>query len=409
MFNYTDVFNSINAEVFSRADLMVTTATADKIRDHAVRRGDILLTPSSETAADIGRAAVVRSADEGVVYSYHLTRFRPAEGIDSRFLTFAFNSRPVQAYFSSVCTGTTRMVLSRGDFQNAPLALPPVHQQSALAAFLDRETGKIDALVEEQRRLIELLKEKRKAVISHAVTRGLDPNARMKPSGVDWLGDVPGHWEVRRIKTLLKTIEQGWSPQCENYPASKGEWGVLKVGCVNGGLFNPDENKALPQSLEPVPSLGLRKGDVLVSRANTRELVGSSAVIRENYPQLLLCDKLYRLQTSGEICVPEFLALTLGTPVSRSAIEVEATGASSSMLNIAQSTILELAISVPPVQEQAAIVRAVELVVNDLDRLAVEARRSERLLQERRSALISAVVTGKLEVREPSNDAAVAA
>ena len=95
------------------------------------------------------------------------------------------------------------------------LPLPPVDEQTAIAAFLDRETAKIDALVAEQRRLIELLKEKRQAVISHAVTKGLNPHAPMKPSGIEWLGDVPAALGSQDVSTLVRPIEQGWSPQCE--------------------------------------------------------------------------------------------------------------------------------------------------------------------------------------------------
>ena len=109
-----------------------------------------------------------------------------------------------------------------------------------------------------------MLKEKRQAVISHAVTKGLNPHARMRDSGIEWLGEVPRHWEISESSMLISDLEQGWSPQCENYPAEKGDMGVLKVGCVNGGTFNPDENKALPADLPPIPELGIQAGDVLI-------------------------------------------------------------------------------------------------------------------------------------------------
>ena len=93
--------------------------------------------------------------------------------------------------------------------------------------------------------------------------------AATKPSGVEWLGDVPAHWEVKRLKFALEGIEQGWSPQCENQPADEGEWGVLKVGCVNGNEFDPFENKRLPDDLAPISKYEIRTGDILMSRANT--------------------------------------------------------------------------------------------------------------------------------------------
>jgi type I restriction enzyme S subunit len=278
--------------------------------------------------------------------------------------------------------------------------VPPLAEQTAIAAFLDRETAKIDGLVAEQRRLMELLKEKRQAVISHAVTKGLNPHAPLKPSGIEWLGDVPKHWELTKIKRLARSIEQGWSPQCEGFPAeTENEWGILKVGCVNGGTFNPSENKLLPPELEPIPSLAIVCGDLLISRANTRELVGSAAVAQQDFPKLMLCDKLYRLRFSPALCCPRFLSRYLGSTAIRGQIELGATGASASMVNIAQSAIMELAIAAPPFEEQREIVASLDHELAKLDTLTAEAQRAIDLLQERRTALISAAVTGQIDVR----------
>lgn len=300
--------------------------------------------------------------------------------------------------------------LSREIAHESLLAFPSLPEQTAIASFLDRETRKIDALVEEQRRLIALLKEKRQAVISHAVTKGLDPNAPMKDSGVEWLGEVPAHWEVKRFKHLINSIEQGWSPQCEASPAeTENDWAVLKVGCVNGGSFNPEENKTLPPELTPIESLGISEGDLLISRANTRELVGSTAVATKAYPRLMLCDKLYRLRFRAATMLPQFASFYLATPGARGQIEVAATGASSSMVNIGQSTILEMEIAVPPLAEQGSICLAAMAQGGDFRRLVDAAETAIALLAERRAALISAAVTGKIDVRGLAQPEAVAA
>jgi type I restriction enzyme S subunit len=211
---------------------------------------------------------------------------------------------------------------------------------------------------------------------------------------------VPAHWEVTKVKRIVATFEQGWSPQCEGFPVeTEQEWGVLKVGCVNGGTFRPEENKSLPPELEPIPSLSIDLGDLLISRANTRELVGGAAVAKQRHGNLLLCDKLYRLRFQQGACSPEFIALYLGTGMARGQIELAATGASSSMVNIAQSTILELELAMPEFQEQLATVHFLEGVLAKFDTLTTEARHAIDLLQERRTALISAAVTGKIDVR----------
>lgn len=283
---------------------------------------------------------------------------------------------------------------------NTVIPVPPSDEQKAIASFLDSETSKIDALVSEQRRLIELLKEKQQAIISHAVTKGLNPDVKMKPSGIQWLGDVPEHWQVKRVKHTITSIEQGWSPQCENEPVqSDDQWGVLKVGCVNYGKFTAEENKALPGTLDPQPELGIRENDLLISRANTIELVGSAAVSERDHANLMLCDKLYRLRMDHSQLLPQFLCFFLNCEVAREPIELGASGASPSMKNISQSVILELWFATPHVTEQREIVNVVKERWNAITELIVGAEHAIELLQERRTALISAAVTGKIDVR----------
>jgi type I restriction enzyme S subunit len=228
-----------------------------------------------------------------------------------------------------------------------------------------------------------------------------------KHSRIEQLGDVPEHWEVVPVKRCLKSITQGWSPQCENYPADAGQWGVLKVGCVNGRSFDPSENKALPSTLEPLPELSIRRGDVLVSRANTRELVGSVAVAERDYERLMLCDKLYRLRVDEQRCDAAFLASSLSTPAARGVIEATASGASSSMLNIGQAAITGMFIAVPPLREQQALVAFVQNEAAKIDALAEEQRRLIELLKEKRQAVISQAVTKGLNPNAPMKDSGV--
>ncbi|WP_018905440.1 restriction endonuclease subunit S [Variovorax paradoxus] len=227
-------------------------------------------------------------------------------------------------------------------------------------------------------------------------------------SGVPWLGEVPAGWAIKRIKHLVTSFEQGWSPQCEGFPVeSADEWGVLKVGCVNGGVFRPRENKALPPEVEPIPSLGIVAGDLLISRANTRELVGSAAVVSGNHRNLLLCDKLYRARFRQAVCKPEFVAFYLGVGAVRGQIELAATGASSSMVNIGQSTILELEIAVPELQEQETLVAFLNRETAKIDALVAEQQKLIALLKEKRQAVISHAVTKGLDPTAPMKDSGV--
>lgn len=229
-----------------------------------------------------------------------------------------------------------------------------------------------------------------------------------KDSGVEWLGEVPKHWRVLRIKHLLKNLEQGWSPQCESIPVdSPDEWGVLKVGCVNGGVFNAAENKALPPELEPIPDLGIRAADLLISRANTRELVGSAAVALVDHSNLMLCDKLFRLRFDASVCSPHFIASYLSTGKVRGQIELAASGASSSMLNIGQSTILEMAVALPDSTEQVAICDFLRRETTKIDNLMAEQEKLIALLKEKRQAVISHAVTKGLDPTVPMKDSGV--
>ena len=362
-----------------------------------VTRGDFVI-----NSMNYGIGSYGLSDYDGVCSPVYIVLKPQNDIVESRFAFRIFENRTFQTFAQSFGNGILehRCAINWDILKPIGVGVPPMDEQKAILAFLDRETGKIDALVAEQRRLMELLKEKRQAVISHAVTRGLNPAAPLKPSGIEWLGDVPAHWEVKKVKHLTRSIEQGWSPQCEGYPAeTESEWGVLKVGCVNGGTFTPSENKVLPPELEPIPSLGIVSGDLLISRANTRELVGSAAVVGRDYPNLLLCDKLYRLRFIPDRCSPVFACRYLGSSAVRGQIELGATGASASMVNIPQSAILELAIAAPPFAEQHTITTFLDAELAKLDTLTAEAQRAIDLLQERRIALISAAVTGQIDVR----------
>jgi type I restriction enzyme S subunit len=302
--------------------------------------------------------------------------------------------------FSLYSTNTALPSMTKGALNSHPVLLPTWSEQLNVVAFLDREISKIDDLVAEQQRLIALLKEKRQAVISHAVTKGLNPDVPMVDSGLPWLGDIPANWTVRRLRHLCRSVEQGWSPQCESFAADlDSEYGVLKVGAVNGGAFVPSENKKLPPDLDPLQELAIKKGDLLISRANTRELVGSAAVAEADYPRLLLCDKLYRLRFTDSAELPTFISNVLATPRARAQIEVGATGASSSMLNISQSVILDMAIAVPPSDQIEEILGFCSEVSKSLSALIAKSEAALALLSERRAALITAAVTGQIDVR----------
>lgn len=306
--------------------------------------------------------------------------------------------------FVSVVDGSTfgsKMPRANWEFiGNLPCPLPPLPEQQAVAGWLDERTQRIDELVAAKRRLIDLLAEQCTALITHAVTKGLNPAAPMKPSGIGWLGDVPGHWEVKRLRHLVSRIEQGWSPEADQREAGDDEWGVMRAGCANGGKFDETDNKALPTDVIPDPSLEIRPGDLLMSRAcGSTDLVGSVALVRSCRRKLLLCDKLFRLRYRKNLVAPEFLAMALGSRLVRFQLERDLSGAEGLARNIAQGAIKELVVLVPPVEEQRAIIAQLDAACAKLDALTVATETAIARLTEYRQAIISAAVTGRIDVR----------
>lgn len=189
---------------------------------------------------------------------------------------------------------------------------------------------------------------------------------------------------------------------CDNTPADEGEWGVLKTGCVNGWDFDATENKRLPSSVEPLAEFEVHQGDVLMSRANTTALLGSTALVGEVRPRLLVCDKLYRLGVDEDTLCKEYLVAFLRTPAGRREFESDATGASNSMQNIGQDSVRNLWLPAPPIDEQRKIVSHIRAASIRVEAVRASTERTIALLKERRAALIAAAVTGQIGVGVPA-------
>jgi type I restriction enzyme, S subunit len=333
--------------------------------------------------------------------SFHYVMLRPVKNVWPPFFAHLLKST---AYIQAL-RRTTDLIrdgqeLRFSNFAQVDLPVVPFDEQKAIATFLNRETAKIDALIAEQEKLIALLAEKRQATISQAVTRGLDPGVPMKESGVTSLGRVPAHWGVCDLRRVVDRIEQGWSPECLGRPAEDLEWGVLKAGCVNRGAFNPSENKALPEELDPIRALVVRDGDLLMSRASgSPKLVGSTAVVRNAPGRLLLSDKVFRLHLVDRV-EPGYVAMLFAAPAMRQQIEQAISGAEGLANNLPQASLKTFKIVAPPAEEQQAITKHINAKVAKLEAMSDLTEQSIKLLRERRAALITAAVTGQIDVRD---------
>lgn len=390
--NYTDVY--YNDTISAGMRFMEATATEEQIARFTLRAGDTIITKDSETANDIAVAAYVPDDLPGVICGYHLSMVRPQDNVDGAFLKRYFDSAFAKATFEVRANGLTRVGLGQYALDNAAIALPPQCEQSQIAAFLDRETAKLDELVEEQRQLIELLKEKRQAVISHAVTKGLNPSAPMKGSGVNWLGEVPAHWQVSPIGKAAK-LESGHTPsrsRPEYWEDCVHPWfGLADVWQIRDGTRDYVE-----VTKERVSDLGLANssarmlpaGTVMLSRTAS---VGFSAI--SAVPMATTQD--FANWICGENLLPEYLLFSLRSMRP----EFDRLMMGSTHNTIYMPEIAKLTIAVPPLQEQHEIVEFVKDQRKTLDDLSSAATTAMSLLRERRSALISAAVTGKIDVR----------
>lgn len=322
------------------------------------------------------------------------------EYLNNRFYGYLFQIRDFQKSLCKISYGIMelRESINFNEFKNLPLPLPPKPEQDSIVAFLDQKTAEIDSLIAKKQRQIELLDEQKAILINRAVTRGLNPDAKLKLSGIEWIGDIPENWGITRFKFCASALEQGWSPQCENRHAEIGSWGVVKVGCVNGGVFKPEEHKALPPTLKADIRFLVNEGDFLVSRANSRELVGSAAIATDSVWRLMLCDKVYRCRISNQKFVPDLVVSLFGIKSSRIQLEIGANGASDSMQNISQDVVKNLWVSLPPLPEQIEIVAYIRDLSMQTLRVKVKVESQIQSLKTLRSTLIAHAVTGRIKV-----------
>ncbi len=365
-----------------------------------VRPGDLVMNKMKAW-----QGSIAMSKHRGIVSPAYFVYEPWRDGDDRIELNYIHYLLRSSAYITQYLSRSKGIRVNQWDldpsaFERIEVLLPSLDEQTQIATFLDDETAKIDALIAKLQQLIALLQEKRQAVISHAVTKGLNPDAPLRESGVEWLGDVPEHWEVGQLRRWIRKMEQGKSPECERRPAEGTEWGVLKTSCVNKGLYAEQENKALPSHLLPVKRYEVHDGDVLMSRASgSTELIGSVAFVHVTRPRNLLSDKIFRLHFEAKIAGRYFTYL-MASSYMRSLIVRAVSGAEGMANNITKTAVLGFPVAVPPIREQIQIATFLNDETVKIDALIAESQTGTALLQERRAALISAAVTGKIDVRD---------
>ena len=394
--NYVDVY--YNDFITANLDFMNATATPDQMRRFRLRVGDVVVTKDSESWTDIAVPAVVAEDLPDVLCGYHLAHIRPAQDLDCRFLARQFSAIGARDQFHVAANGITRFGLGGDAIRGGLFAVPPIDEQQAIADFLDRETAKIDALVARKERLIELLQEKRTALITRAVTQGLDPNVPMKDPGVEWLGEIPAHWEVKKLWHLTPSER-------------KIMYGIVLPG--------PDVDTGVPI---------VKGGDVAASRLKLQALSKTTFEIESRYARSRLAggDLVYAIRGSiGEVeMVPDeldganltqdaariaysqtthgsWLMYALRSRVVFSQLEAGALGATIKGINIRD--LKRALVPVPPECEQQRIASFLDTQSARFNALAAKVQDATSHLKEFRVALISAAVTGEIDVRKATS------
>jgi type I restriction enzyme S subunit len=321
------------------------------------------------------------------VDTMYWTKISP--GASGRFTYYSALTIPF-GYYS---TNTALPSMTKGNLSSHLVAQPPLPEQLQIAAFLDRECGKLDALQAKQERLIELLKEKRQALISHAVTRGLDPTAKLKPSGIEWLGDVPEHWSVRKLG-LISTFKGGAGFPDDHQGQTENEIPFFKVGdIVNSdgmGIMRQANHTITRETAKLLRAFIFPCGTLVFAK------VGAALLLKRfrTLGQPSCIDNNMMGMTAGKDTLADFLIYVL--PL----LDFELIVNPGAVPSINEGQISGQRIALPPLAEQRAIVAHLDEKCGKIDQLKAKAERGIELLKERRSALISAAVTGKIDVRE---------
>lgn len=359
-------------------NVYVSKSIPSKLR---TQKGDILICSRNGSRALIGKNAIIDESAEGASFGAFMSIFRSRY---NEFLSKVFNSSLFDYQAGTFLTSTINQ-LTTGNLNNFEVPFPPESERNQIAAFLDYETARIDQLIAKQQRLIELLKEKRQAVISHAVTKGLNPNAPMKDSGVEWLGQVPEHWVV----TKAKYVSQVFVPQ-RNKPElneSQGYPWVTMEDMTNQYIVNPSRFVS-SEAMKLAGSRLLPSGSVIAS------CVGNLGVASINTQDVIINQQLQA-----------FIPISIKAEYLKHIVRVskpyfELIGTAATLVYVNQEGFENMPMLVPSAEEQEKICHLVFDKDIKFMTLIAKAEHKVKLLQERRTALISAAVTGKIDVRD---------
>jgi type I restriction enzyme S subunit len=362
---------------------LLTFGTAPSRARRKVRGGDVLV---STVRTYLRAIAPIHDPPENLIASTGFAVVRPRT-VNSAFLGYLFQSEFLIAQVIARSVGVSYPAINASELMRFTIPIPDQDEQAAIAAFLDRETSKIDALIAEQKKLIALLKEKRQALISHGVTKGLDPTVPMKDSGVEWLGRVPAHWELARLAAVF----------CEVSDVGHDGLPILSVSIHDGvsdrELSESELDRKITRSDDRSKYKAVEPGDLTYNMMRAWQGgFGAVLVAGQVSPAYVVA------RPTRTVCTA-FIEQLLRTPQAIEQMRRYSRGVTDFRLRLYWEEFKNIHVALPSPQEQQAILDAVSVEAAAFDSLVKETERAIALLKERRSALISAAVTGKIDVR----------
>ncbi len=371
----------------------VTVSFADApSRARRIARGSDVLVSTVRTY--LRAIAAVPSERDSVVASTGFAVFR-SRSLSPTFLVYLFHAEYLVAEIISRSTGVSYPAINASTIQKLKIPVPSIAEQNAIATFLDRETAKIDALIAEQERLIALLQEKRQAVISQAVTKGLDPTVPMKDSGVEWLGMVPEHWDTYGFLRGFNVVYRyptyfDISYEQSGIPEIRGE----AIG-LDGQIVELDDMRFIsPKTNSKFPMTQLALNDLVMS---VRGTLGKIGLVDEKFVGANITANLLRLSPDPSLVRAEFLVWLMRAELFT--IQLDLVSSQTTIKTVTVPQLGQIKIPVPSLQEQKDITTFLKHECQKMEGLKEEANKAITLLRERRAALISAAVTGKIDVR----------
>jgi type I restriction enzyme S subunit len=364
-------------------------------KDVILSKGDIIVVRSG---AYTGDSAIIPNEYDGAIAGYDiivtlLKDFSP-------FVAWQLLSPHVREFqFELNSLRAAQPHLNAEQLGETLIFVPTIPEQHAIAAFLDRETAKIDALIEKKRRLIGLLEEKRAAIISHSVTKGLDPDAPMKDSGVEWLREIPAGWEVKRLKFIsdvLSGVAKGKNLRGKDVV----ELPYLRVANVQEGYVDLTDVDTIEIALGELERYSLMTGDVLMNEGGDYDKLGRGAVWNGSIDPCVHQNHVFAVRPHSSVN-PNWISMITQTSYAKHYFILKSKQ-STNLASISSTNIKELPLILPPENEMAQILTFIKINTSRINALIDKIHQAINKLQEYRTALISAAVTGKIDVREAS-------